>query len=215
VERTETPNHFVLVYDTGARIGWYIPQACIILHMAHHYLSQQRLDLVDAENQPISLDYVEKGGTNAGATAAEILHHSLDYKTRRRTTSKRRHPRKGYCSASCMTGNESDQFENTVERLWYLLDTIGSTLKMNRSEYLNRLKASHMAFTALTSMNCSRLKAPKRSLPYDMSSSISLGLILLTNSLRSYFARTLGKQLSLLPKNYAGLGQEFPGTKIS
>jgi len=135
-ESTQNSNHFVLVYDTGARIGWYIPQACVVLHMAHHYLSQQRLGLIDGENRPILLDYVEKGSTNAGATAAKILHHSLDYKTRRRTTSKRGHRQTGYGRASCMTGDDLDQFENTVERLWYLLDTVGSTLKMNRSEYL-------------------------------------------------------------------------------
>ncbi len=56
MESTQNSNHFVLVYDTGARIGWYIPQACVVLHMAQHYLAQQRMDLIDAEYQHILLD---------------------------------------------------------------------------------------------------------------------------------------------------------------
>jgi hypothetical protein len=31
---------------------------------------------------------------------------------------------------------EGFHFKDTVERLWYLLDTVGSTLKMNKSEYM-------------------------------------------------------------------------------
>ena len=142
-ESTSNSNHFVLVYDTGAKIGWYLPQACVVLHMAHHYLAQQKLDLFDVKNQATVLKYVgEDGDTSAGIAAAWILYKALSLKTRRRTISKPRDsthkivPNTDFPSTSTWNDNDIVQFKDVVERLWYLLDTIGSTLKMNRSEYL-------------------------------------------------------------------------------
>jgi hypothetical protein len=67
-------NHFVLVYDTDAMIGWYLPQACVVLHMAHHYISEQKYELIDAENQGTSLEFAKPDeDVDVGATAASIL----------------------------------------------------------------------------------------------------------------------------------------------
>lgn len=135
-------SHFILVYDTDARIGWYLPQACLVLHMAHHYLSEQKFDLIDDKNEQITLEFAGDGnGCNVGAAAATILSKNLGYRTRRRVIATSAPARTGvtgssYSETPTTTNYEYCDFKNTVERLWYLLDTVGSTLQMNRSEYM-------------------------------------------------------------------------------
>jgi hypothetical protein len=144
IEKTQNKgNHFVLVYDTEAKIGWYLPQACVVLYMVHHYLSEQRLDLIDAENQETSLEFAEQDGfTNVGPRAASILYKNLGCRTQRCLMSNpTRAKQAGMLSASSSITSTSTiyehcQFKDTIERLWYLLDTVGSTLKTNQSEYM-------------------------------------------------------------------------------
>jgi hypothetical protein len=133
-------NHFVLVYDTDAMIGWYLPQACVVLHMAHQYLSEQNYELINAENRETSLEFVKPDRDNdAGATAAGILSKNLGCRIRRRPSNGRIGLWEGQ-PVSPLTSTaatyDSVYFEDTVKRLWYLLDTVGSTLKMNKSEYM-------------------------------------------------------------------------------
>ena len=126
-------NHFVLVYDTDAEIGWYLPQACVVLHMAHHYISEQKFGLIDAENRETSLEFVIPDRDNdVGATAASILSKNLGCRIRRRPSPGQPVSPLTSTAASC----ESPNFEDIVKRLWYLLDTVGSILKMNKSEYM-------------------------------------------------------------------------------
>jgi hypothetical protein len=141
-----TPNkgkNFVLVYDTDAKIAWYLPQACVVLYMTHYYLSEQRLELIDARNQEISLEFPKQDSdTDIGSAAASILSKSLCCRTRRRLISSSTPADKDNIlgetpsSPTTTTIYEYDHFKNTVERLWYLLDTAGSTSKMNRSQYI-------------------------------------------------------------------------------
>jgi hypothetical protein len=137
-ESNRNSNQFVLVYDTGARIGWYLPQSCVVLHMAHYYLSEQKLDLIDDENQEISLEFTgQDGNTDGGASAASILYKNLGHKTRRRPVPNlARVPSTGSSSTPTTTIQDFSPFRSSVERIWYLLDTVGSNLKMNRAEYL-------------------------------------------------------------------------------
>jgi hypothetical protein len=139
---SDKSNHFNLVYDTDARIGWFLPQACLVLHMAHHYLSEQRFYLVDDKNEQIALEFAgDEHDCDVWAAAATILSRNLGYRTRRRGIATSAPARTGvtgsWVSKTPTTTNyEYCDFKDTVERLWYLLDTVGSTLQMNRSEYM-------------------------------------------------------------------------------
>ena len=133
-------NHFVLVYDTDAMIGCYLPQACVVLHMAHHYISEQKYELIDTKNRETSLEFVKPDGDNdVGATAASILSKNLGCRIRRRPsfnphpTNEATVPSPGQpvsTSTSTAATCEDVHFEDTVKRLRYRLDTVGSTLKM-------------------------------------------------------------------------------------
>jgi hypothetical protein len=132
-------NHFVLVYDTDAQTGWYLPQACVVLYMAHHYISKYRYALVDTENQVASLEFTgSNGDVDAGLTAANILSKSLGYRARRRASSHSRPanatvpPLVGQSvstSTTIATTSADIPLKDTIERLWNLLDAVGSTLK--------------------------------------------------------------------------------------
>ena len=165
IESTRNYNQFVLVYDTGDRIGWYLPQACVVLHMAHHYLSEQKLDLIDAENQETLLEFANADGdTDVGPAAASILVKNLRCRTRRRLMTNPGPPNQAsnrtasYPRTSTTVTHESDDFKTTVERLWYLLDTVGSSSKLNRSEYL---KCSERIPNGIHGVDFKELLAPK------------------------------------------------------
>lgn len=119
-----------------------------MLHMTHYYLSEQRLELINAGNQETSLEFAKQDrDTNIGAAIARILSKSLGYRTRRRLISSSTLADKetilGETPSSPTTTTSYDyvDFKNTVKRLWYLLDTAGSTLK-DRSQYMKRSECS-------------------------------------------------------------------------
>jgi hypothetical protein len=161
-------NHFVLFFDTDTNIGWYLPQACVVLHMARQYISEQKYELIDAEERTTLLEFAKPDGSaDVGAIAASILHKSLAFRTRRWLRS---HPLTANgtvgispclplsSSTTKASAYEDFHFKNTVERLWYLLDTVGSTLKMNRSEYM---KCSEMPPNGIHGVDFKELLEPK------------------------------------------------------
>lgn len=137
-------NHYVLVYDNDSKIGWYLPQACVVLHMAHYYLSQQKHQLIDTKDRETSLEFATPDW-NTGAKAANILSKSLCFKTRRCIVSNSPPANEASASPTCHPVStptstiaiyEDSSFKDSIERLWYLVDTIGSTLKLNKPEYI-------------------------------------------------------------------------------
>jgi hypothetical protein len=165
-------NHFVLVYDTDAKIGWYLPQACVVLHMAHHYLSEQKYELINAENRETSLEFVKPDRDNdTGATAAGILSKNLNYRIRRRPSSNLHptneaivlsHGQPVSPSTSTAATYDGVYFEDTVKRLWYLLDTVGSTLKMNKSEYMKCRESTPHGIHAVDFTELLMAKGPEK-----------------------------------------------------
>jgi hypothetical protein len=125
--------------------GWYLPQACVVLHIAHQYISEQKYELIDAEERTTSLEFAKPdGNADVGAIAASILHKSLAFKTRRWLKSHLLTANGADRTSACLplspsttkpSAYEDFHFKHTIERLWYFLDAVGSTLKMNRSEY--------------------------------------------------------------------------------
>jgi hypothetical protein len=71
-------NHFVLVYNTNTMIRWYLLQACVVLHIAHHYISEQKYELINAKNQGTSLKFAKPDkDVDVDATIASILFKNL------------------------------------------------------------------------------------------------------------------------------------------
>ncbi|RFU35538.1 hypothetical protein B7463_g774, partial [Scytalidium lignicola] len=145
-------NHHVLVYDSDTHIGWYLPQACVVLQMAQLYLSQQKHQLVNAYGQEISLQFADPNGEDVGVQAAKILIQSLDFKIRTSSPNDTDH------TTSAPGTCKYIDFRSTVERLWYLLDTVGSSLKENKPEYM---KCSEIAPLGIHGVDFNELLEPK------------------------------------------------------
>ena len=118
--------------------------------MAHQYISEQKYKLIDEKERTTSLEFTKPdGNADIGAIAASILHKILAFRTRKWLKSHLL-PANGVVGTSaCLplslstikaAAYEDCHFKHTVERLWYLLDTVGSTLKMNRSEYMKGIQ---------------------------------------------------------------------------
>jgi hypothetical protein len=165
-------NYFALFYNTDTNIGWYLPQACVVLHMAHQYISEQKYELIDAEERTTSLEFAKPdGNADVGAIAASILHKSLAFRTRRWLKSQPLTANGAVGISACLplspsatkaSAYEDFHFKHTIERLWRLLDTVRSTPKMNRSEYMKCFEIPPNGIHGVDFKELLELKGPEK-----------------------------------------------------
>jgi hypothetical protein len=117
--------HFVLLYDTKNEIGWYLPQASVVLNMAHAKIANRKYQLYDDDRMIWDDDTTAfaRLGSDGWAKASDAIKMSLRLKVR-----------KYYCSK---TGPIEEDFGNIIRKTWHSLDNVEAYLASKEPQFQN------------------------------------------------------------------------------
>jgi hypothetical protein len=113
----------VLLFDTQHQIGWYVPQASVVLNMAHSSISMCNYQLYNGQSEVLKehSSVYSTAGPDGWAAANRAIKDSLKFKVR-----------KHYCPE---TGPVEEDFGDLIRRIWINLDNIGDTLASKEVEF--------------------------------------------------------------------------------
>jgi hypothetical protein len=116
-------DRLVLLYDTKNQIGWYVPQASVVLNMAHSAISMCDYQLYNGKNEVLkeTSPVFSTVSSDGWAAANRAIKQSLRFKVR-----------KHYCPE---TGPVEEDFSDLIRKIWMNLDNIGDTLASKEMEF--------------------------------------------------------------------------------
>jgi hypothetical protein len=116
-------DHLVLLYDTKNEIGWYLPQASVVLHMAHAKMSMRKYQLYDGDRMLSAEDSTgfSRLSFDGWAEASDAIKMSLRLKVR-----------KHYCS---ITGPIEEYFGDFIRKIWHTLDDVEAYLGSKEPQF--------------------------------------------------------------------------------
>jgi hypothetical protein len=116
-------DHLVLLYDTKNEIGWYLPQASVVLHMAHAKISMKRYQFYDDDGQISDNDSTAFStlSSDGWKGASDAIKMSLGLKVR-----------KQYCPKR---GPIEEDFGSFVRKAWHTLDNVEANLVSKEPQF--------------------------------------------------------------------------------
>ena len=148
VSQGNSCNDWILMYDTGLKTGWYIPQASVVLYVAHVLLQRHGYHLEDKTGNRKSLEFAQLS-SDGSIPASRSLLRCIGYNVCRLDDIGGSLIQFKYLSTKSLTelaipvvrimhDNELtslrspssvvEGFSTMVERIWHDLDTVGSCL---------------------------------------------------------------------------------------
>jgi hypothetical protein len=103
---------YVLIYDNEEKRGWYLPQASVVLYIAHIIIERRHYRLFDGEEE-VKLGFARPSPDGA-AEALSILKASLDFQVKK--------------------GHRVVDFADTIRNIWHEVDTVATGLESARRE---------------------------------------------------------------------------------
>lgn len=103
---------YVLIYDNEEKRGWYLPQASVVLYIAHIVIERRHYRLLDGEEE-VKLGFASPSPDGA-AEALNILKASLDFRVKK--------------------GHRVADFADTIRTIWHEVDTVATGLESARGE---------------------------------------------------------------------------------
>jgi hypothetical protein len=108
----------VIIYDEGTKTAWTLPQASVVLYLAHQFIDRSGYKLYD-QDRPTSLGFSQPSPDGA-ASALGILRASLEFKVRK------------FESGSRIV---EEPFSTTVKQIWHMFNKIRTGLETAEAEY--------------------------------------------------------------------------------
>jgi hypothetical protein len=103
---------YVLIYDNEEKRAWYLPQASVVLYVAHIVIERRHYRLLDGEEE-VKLGFARPSPDGA-AEALSILKASLDFQVKK--------------------GHRVVDFADTIRHIWHEVDTVATGLESARGE---------------------------------------------------------------------------------